>query len=367
MKLNVIHSIEENGDKNIKLFAEDILISEDGELQNDGNIVFATLGKINVKLLLKLPNIENKEVFDFFLDEVQGLTNPELSSIDIAITNGKITIYPGFNDNSLARITNWNPKFYLRYLRELVTYISFDLSDNDMGTDLDEDYLTFKYEKDFTKTIGEHLIDAMEATKKIISIANNRLAENFKYHNSDTWGNSAIEILFDFPEHLKIPCKQYLLYFSQFLSDIGIEASTQITEEAQKTLFQILPNDKNEAMHKIKEALEVYLNTPSILNFENEIMQSSTDIAAQQWMANVMHLKSQLILSQSIIQAKDVTIEALELNNYRYKQMLISQEKTNEKQEKILKGIVTIDEYKGKGFSINLAEILRMLKRKFGK
>lgn len=43
---------------------------------------------------------------------------------------------------------------------------------------------------------------------------------------------------FEFPAEIKTVCKQYLIYFAQFLKDIGIEAEAEIIEDVHKTLFK---------------------------------------------------------------------------------------------------------------------------------
>jgi hypothetical protein len=75
--------------------------------------------------------------------------------------------------------------------------------------------------------------------------------------------NERINFSFNFPEELKIPCEQYLLYFAQFLQDLGINATSNLKEEAGKVLFSVTPTDDQEALGKIREALAVYLNLPS--------------------------------------------------------------------------------------------------------
>lgn len=68
---------------------------------------------------------------------------------------------------------------------------------------------------------------------------------------------------FDFPESLQTACAQYLLYFSEFLRDLGIGANTKLTQDAGHVLFSITPTDENEALNNIREALDVYLSLPS--------------------------------------------------------------------------------------------------------
>jgi hypothetical protein len=32
---------------------------------------------------------------------------------------------------------------------------------------------------------------------------------------------------FNFPESVRVPCEQFLLYFGQFLKDVGVKATTE--------------------------------------------------------------------------------------------------------------------------------------------
>ncbi len=49
--------------------------------------------------------------------------------------------------------------------------------------------------------------------------------------------------------------KQYLIYFTQFLADMGILADTELKEEVNHTLFKIIPKDKDESLDRVREAL----------------------------------------------------------------------------------------------------------------
>ncbi|KOY85249.1 hypothetical protein AD998_02940 [bacterium 336/3] len=172
-----------------------------------------------------------------------------------------------------------------------------------------------------------------------------------------------ISLFFNFPEHIKVSCKQYLVYFAQFLMDLGIDADTEIKEDAGKTLFRVIPKDGIDALEKIREALQIYLNPPT------EIILSpvslNEDIAIMQWKANIMHLQSQLTLANSIIQAKDATIQSLQLSNYQFQEILKTKEPQNNDTEDVIKDLVSVKKYDGSAFSINLPEFLRRLKRLF--
>ena len=174
--------------------------------------------------------------------------------------------------------------------------------------------------------------------------------------------------MFSFPDRFRVACKQYLVYFAQFLIDLGVEADTEIKDEGDQTLFKVIPQNKFEALETIREALNTYLNAPAITDLEVQEQFISQDVAVMQWQANIMHLKSQLMLANSAIQMKDATIDALRLTNYQYHQLALqSASKEHVKNEEdVVPGILAVKPLEGKGFSLNLPEILRRLKRRFG-
>lgn len=198
-----------------------------------------------------------------------------------------------------------------------------------------------------------------------------KILETFNGLISDTISSLLVEArqnsitsVFNFPKNIQVPCEQYLVYFSKFLEDLGLNAKTTIETEAQSTLFTVTPEDPSQALSQIRDALNIYLSLPEMPDVELS-SKNYNDIGVQQLISNVYHLKSQLILAHSIIQAKDSTIENLSVINYKHKVLLESADKEKSNQEEILNGLITVSEYKGKGFKINLPELFRLIKRKF--
>lgn len=182
--------------------------------------------------------------------------------------------------------------------------------------------------------------------------------------------------LFDFPAPIRTACEQYLLYFTQFLQDLGISAETDIRHRAGRVLFSITPRDGSEALGRIRDALEIFLELPSIKNFDDEIGYDA-DIAVRQLQAQLLHFKGQLALAGAVLQAKNATIEQLSLSNARYRELLVTSEevervtkslleKPESQEEPLLGGILTVTEYQGPGFKLDLAALLRRLKRSLG-
>lgn len=75
--------------------------------------------------------------------------------------------------------------------------------------------------------------------------------------------NNSVLTRFKFPDPVKVPCEQYLLYFAQFLKDAGVDASVDLKREAGGVLFSVTPKDSSEALSKIRQALDLYLHMPS--------------------------------------------------------------------------------------------------------
>jgi hypothetical protein len=181
--------------------------------------------------------------------------------------------------------------------------------------------------------------------------------------------------LFDFPQDVSTACEQYLLYFVQFLRDLGIEAGASIKHDARQVLFSVTPNEGAEALDRIREALDLYLRLPDSPEFAAQA-SGYGDIAVQQLQANIYHLKGQLAVAGAVLQAKNAQIEALQLSNFTYQQMLANEQQIasipllpagtkKADAEPLVPGIIVVTEYEGKGFTVNLPELLRRLKRKF--
>jgi hypothetical protein len=176
---------------------------------------------------------------------------------------------------------------------------------------------------------------------------------------------NSVTTFFTFPIEIRTACEQYLLYFVQFLDDLGIKADAEIKEHAQKVLFSVTPKEGVTALKQVREALDVYLRMPT-MNDLAVMNVPSNDIALQQLQANVLHLRSQLMLANTTLAAKDATIEALQVSNYQYRQLLASDSAKAPEHEPLIGDAVHVTPVESKGIRIDLPLILRKLKRRFG-
>lgn len=193
---------------------------------------------------------------------------------------------------------------------------------------------------------------------------------------------------FDFPENLKVPCEQYLLYFAQFLQDLGIHATSNLKEEAGKVLFSVTPTDDIEALDKIREALAVYLNLPAspILYDDSfaamRLQQQIENLQHSQRMAvRELQFNEKLLIAQSdTIREKNITISqqqsVLEQQNkviekIQSKSIMMDSVENKEELEEIYDGL-KIGESKflkeQLGIHLNPAKVIKtVVKNTFGK
>jgi hypothetical protein len=184
--------------------------------------------------------------------------------------------------------------------------------------------------------------------------------------------SSSIVAEFEFPASIKSACEQYLLYFVQFLRDLGIEADATLREQATKVLFSVIPRDREQALSAIYEALEAYLRLPTSLG----VIQTgdpTDDIAVAQLRANVLHLRSQVILAKATLELKQATIAnrdaeiALLKDRLDLAKFLPARFTANSSPSEPLigGGLVAVKKHSFKFLEIDFPEILRKLKRRF--
>jgi hypothetical protein len=162
---------------------------------------------------------------------------------------------------------------------------------------------------------------------------------------------------------------QYLTYFGQFLRDLGIDASTDISEEAGQVLFSVVPKTGPDALDAIRRALNIYLKLPSEID-RTSILPRTENIAGLQLLSNVQHLQSQLYLAQAVIEAKNTTIQA---NKHHIAMLASALEDQVERgqlatkgknEESLFGGMIVLQEYQGKGWKIDLPKLFRALIRR---
>ena len=248
---------------------------------------------------------------DFWLDSIcvdSGFsTHPELAyrekyiesnfQIDIANWNKPWSLKEYFN-NFHSYINGYELKF--NFPKDCGLLASdFNINggntpDCDVFTTFINDYGSF--------TLKNFLNRCIEIFKK----ANSEVLE--KYQSSLT--SYSLTERFNFPPEVKTACEQYLLYFAEFLKDVGIKVSTNISKEGQDTIFSVIPEDEKEALANIRQLLELYIRFPDSDIINQYQPGSELDFPVEKLIFQVKHLENQI----QILNLENRT-KALELRN----------------------------------------------------
>lgn len=209
-----------------------------------------------------------------------------------------------------------------------------------------------------TSTVAKEWIDhCIEEMKLVCDQAEKDLIASLQKDSLLTY--------FNFPSDVRVVCEQYLLYFIQFLEDLGIEAKASLSSESQRVLFSVTPADGPSALAQVRDALELYLQLPGTPEIATGA-RASSEIAVQQLQANILHLQSQLMLTQAVATAHTATIEALQLSNFQYRQLIQSSTSKESDSESLIGDTVHVTKVEAKGIRVDVPLILRRLKRSFG-
>lgn len=178
---------------------------------------------------------------------------------------------------------------------------------------------------------------------------------------------NAIVANFNFPEEVKTACEQYLLYFTEFLKDVGIEAVADIREEDGLVNFLVEPKDKHQALENIQELLGIYLKLPNSSVHNAYQVSLTTEISVQRLTAQILHLQGQLSLASAIIESKDACIaqQRQVIQGTAFTPQILM-DALEEDKEPLLGGLLAVKELEvGGAITINLPQLLRLLKERF--
>jgi hypothetical protein len=215
-------------------------------------------------------------------------------------------------------------------------------------------------------TIGELLDTWSPRVSELVSQVERELATRAR--------PDSLVALFDFPVEVRTPCEQYLLYFVEFLRDVGVEAQADVTHDAGRVLFSVTPQTGAQALDRIREALEAYLELPAAGDL-GDLTSFGTNPRVQQLVANIQHLKGQLYIASAALQLKDATIAQLSDSRGSGTHLALTGEVVqtslkaidapgrSDDVEEVIPGLVKLSEFKAKGVSINLAELYRRLRQ----
>jgi len=178
---------------------------------------------------------------------------------------------------------------------------------------------------------------------------------------------TALTTAFDFPKEVQTPCEQYLLYFVELLRQLGVHATAKLEHETDRVVFSVYPpNDPQKlkrgsaAVKKLRTALELFIHLPSSTL---EGCESTHDHITEQLLANIDHLKTQLVVRQTAGQTEQLIPDPQLLANDSVRQSFrLRTFGSPQKREQLLRGLDFLTLDKAKGFKVNLPKMYHWLK-----
>lgn len=181
-----------------------------------------------------------------------------------------------------------------------------------------------------------------------------------------------LDVAFRFPPEVRTACQQYLLFFIEFLHDLGVEAASELkTESAGRVLFSIKPLQKQHALEQIRAALEAYLYLPR-LEIEDVSLQQTTP-EVRRLAETVVRLKQELIRAHESLETTNAKIETIQTVIDAQRKLLtgevvytsVEETKPPDGNEVILGGLVELTDYEVKGVILKWPQLYRRLRKLF--
>jgi hypothetical protein len=125
-------------------------------------------------------------------------------------------------------------------------------------------------------------------------------------------GNTFTKI-FNFPDEYENICSQYLMWFGEFLKNLGIKANVRTEPNNGQTALIVSPNESDELLIKIEQLFYQYIQLPyvELLPPQNELTPNEMH-AYQSALMQVQHLNTQIQLKDSIIASYQATNTSLQ-------------------------------------------------------
>lgn len=205
--------------------------------------------------------------------------------------------------------------------------------------------------------IGRSLRNEVTDICNTLGMAQEKLLSNFDILTGVT-ANLSI------PEEYRHIFGQYLVYFGQFLSEMGIPSKTTVSVNEDGLLLNINPANKDEAIQNIYLALSSYIALADGESVISPLSAQGSEIRYEQLMANVEHLRSQLKYADAVLEVKNEHIEFLRQTQdiSQTKAISTSSSTVTEKWEPIEGFALT--KYKGKFFEIDIPKLIRKISRR---
>ncbi len=294
-------------DRKVKLFHADTLVKETSRHSEK----FQEHGVKFIEMLAgtKIEDIPSN--ISFYID---GLPEDFLPAIAVSLDNSKngmsLLLQLDFVD-----LDAWNEPYsygsYVDHLDELIEGQSEPIKKYSKHESVGSPYLA-------ALGVTFHL-DEGDVVESILSYAKKISLAQKQAHVTlvNEEPKDALVKLFNFPKEYEAICVQYLVWFGEFLAELGIKAQVISEQNGASTKFIVAPEDAEETLAQVEKLFYTYLSLPYAEFLPASNSDSSNKALVLSLKAQVDHFKTQIEFKEAVIETKNATICTL---NTRYEQ-----------------------------------------------
>jgi hypothetical protein len=173
--------------------------------------------------------------------------------------------------------------------------------------------------------------------------------------------------IFEFPKHYESICSQYLIWFGEFLQNIGVDASVSAENNNGQTSIIVSPKYASKITDNIEMLFYQYISLPysEYLPALDAGISTENKFKVQMLTSQIENFKSQIQMKDAVIEMKDISIMNLK-ESYEKKnsELMLIKSMKGSKDIEIFDGSFSLGEIKWGSLKLNPRKLLDKIKRK---
>ena len=160
------------------------------------------------------------------------------------------------------------------------------------------------------------------------------------------------------PQSVSCSVQQYLLYLYQFLTDLGLDVTSELSCQAGRILFTLVPVSKTQALQRLNKALQLYLQLHSMSEFSSLSRDTSNRA--------LLDLRTPVTVMSEGISALEHRVEVIETEPCRYtiNAHPFDPEPIKEDREALVRDLIYVRPFEKFGVKLQIPQMVRALKRR---
>lgn len=173
--------------------------------------------------------------------------------------------------------------------------------------------------------------------------------------------------VFEFPREYESICSQYLIWFGEFLQNLGIDASVSTENNNGQTSLIVSPKDDIKLTDSIEKLFYQYISLPysEYLPASDPKITAEDNFKIQMLTNQIENFKSQIQMKDAVIEMKELSIMNLkESYDKKSSELMLVKSMKNSKDIEMLEGSFSLGEIKWGPFKLNPKKLIDKIKSK---